>query len=117
MLIAGVHLIVIFSMIFTFSSVLKRNFEMCSVRSFVLTIVDQFMIIKFTLIGYYRMRYIFTKLPKNSFFKYIFKKDNIIKFCSVANVTSLKTKHVTGFGKMCIRYSSKQLNASIHAAA
>ena len=45
----------IFSVIFTFSSlqpVLKRNFEMCSVQSFVLIIANQFMVIKFTLIGY-----------------------------------------------------------------
>ena len=30
------------------------------------------MVIKFTLIGYYRMRYIFAKLPKNNF-SYIFE--------------------------------------------
>ena len=60
----------IFSVIFTFSSLqlaLKRNFKMCSVQSFVLIIVNQFMVIKFTLIGYYRMRYVLTKLFKNSF--------------------------------------------------
>ena len=66
----------IFSVIFTFSSlqpILKRNFQMCSVQSFVLIIVNQFMVIKFTLIGYSRTRYVFTKLPNNSFFEYIFE--------------------------------------------
>ena len=60
----------IFSVIFTFSSlhpVLKRNFQMYSVQSFMLIIVNQFMVIKFTLIGYYRMRYVFMKLPKTAF--------------------------------------------------
>ena len=47
----------IFSVIFTFSSlqpVLKRNFQMWSVQSFVLIIVNQLMVIKFTFIEYYR---------------------------------------------------------------
>ena len=67
---------------------------MCSVTNFALTIVNQFMVIKFTLIGYYRTRYVFTKQPKNSFFEYIFEISKIIKFCSVVNVTILKTKHL-----------------------
>ena len=49
--------LLIFNVIFTFSSlqpVLKRNFQMCSVQSFVLIIVNQLMEIKFTLIEYYR---------------------------------------------------------------
>ena len=33
------------------------------VQSFVLIFVNQFMVIKFTLIGYYRTWYVFTKLP------------------------------------------------------
>ena len=59
-----------FSVIFTFSSlqpILKRKFQMCSVQSFLLIIVNQFMVIIFTLIAYYRMRYVFTKLPKNNY--------------------------------------------------
>ena len=66
----------IFSVFFTFSSlqpVLKRNFQMYSVQSFVLIIVNQFIVIIFTLNGYYRTRYVFTKLPKNSFFEHIFE--------------------------------------------
>ena len=66
----------IFSVIFAFSSlqpVLKRNFKKYSVQSIVLIIVNQFMVIKFTLIGYYRTRYVFAKLPKNSFLEYIFE--------------------------------------------
>ena len=49
--------LLIFSVIFTFSSlqpVLKRNLRMCSVQSFMLIIVNQLMVIKFTLIEYYR---------------------------------------------------------------
>ena len=87
----------IFCVIFTFSSVQpipKRNFQMCSVQSFVLIIVNYFTVIKFTLIGYYRMRYVFTKLPKNSFLSISLKWDNIIKFCSVQNVPLSKAKHM-----------------------
>ena len=67
---------------------------MCSVQTFVLIIVNQFMVIEFTLIGYYRMRYVFTKLRKNSFLGISLKNNNIIKFCFVQNVTLLKAKHM-----------------------
>ena len=52
------------------------------------------MVIKFTLIGYYRTRYIFTKLPKTAFLRIPSKYDNIIKFYSVENVSLLKAKHI-----------------------
>ena len=38
------------------------------------------------------MRYDLMKLPKNSFFEYIFKIRNIIKFSSVEKVAPLKAK-------------------------
>ena len=94
MLVAGAHLTETSSYydlyIYPSLSCTWKNFSNYSVRSFALIIVNYFTVIHF---GYYRMRCICTKLPKNSY-KYIFKIKEYYWIVLCRKCYIFKNKHV-----------------------